>query len=234
MAIEVRQSIRGLDADGGFRGAEGNQHQPEFMSQMLDEDRDLVRDLDAVGVSVTSVFDLVKNKLDYSAAIPVLVRWLAKAKSPNVREGIVRALTMPESRNVGAAAALIEHFLGCSDSELAVKWAIGNAILEIGDWSVADRIIEIVNERKHGMSRQMFAVAVGRMKHERSLEALKRLLEDEQVAGHAILGLGELGHVEAKPLLERFLNMKGWVSREARKALVKIDKSSRRSKKKSG
>jgi YD repeat-containing protein len=58
---------------------------------------------------------------------------------------------------------------------------------------------------------------------ERVIDVLMTLLADEQVAGHAVMALGDLRAVKAIASIERFLgHSKQWVRAEARKALGKI------------
>lgn len=68
---------------------------------VLDE-QELVAELRAIGLGVDSVYDLVNNRPHpvlpnkfvgpYRQAYPVLLRHLAIAHEPNIREGIIRAL----------------------------------------------------------------------------------------------------------------------------------------------
>ena len=72
----------------------------------------------------------------------------------------------------------------------------------------------------------MVAVALGNMKDPRAVDVLIELLEDEEVAGHALLALGKLKSSKAKPYIEPFLgHPKAWVRKEAKRALAKIDKA---------
>jgi HEAT repeat protein len=60
----------------------------------------------------------------------------------------------------------------------------------------------------------------------RAGEALRGLLADDRVAGHAIIALGKLKARDAAPEIEPFLRHEtAWVRKEAQRALKKIDKS---------
>src|SRR4030088_3102473 len=50
------------------------------------------------GVAVQSVWDLVNTKEPYPAAVPVLLEHLRRPYPERVREGIARALAVPEAR----------------------------------------------------------------------------------------------------------------------------------------
>jgi hypothetical protein len=75
----------------------------------------------------------------------VLIDWLRNAdrrvptpERARVREGLVRALSVPAARP-GAAPALIEEFRKASDhSETGLGWVAGNALSVVADDSVFD------------------------------------------------------------------------------------------------
>jgi HEAT repeat protein len=65
------------------------------------------------------------------------------------------------------------------------------------------------------------------MKDPRAVDVLIDLLDDDDVAGHAVVGLGKLRASKARQRVEEFLaHPKAWVRREAKRALAKIDKAS--------
>jgi hypothetical protein len=106
---------------------------------------DLSRDLRDVGLPVTDLWELVNARTQYKAAIPVLIDWLRNIEQrvpgpdrPGVREGLVRALSVPAARP-GAAPALVEEFRRASDpSETGLGWVVGNALSVVADDSVFD------------------------------------------------------------------------------------------------
>jgi HEAT repeat protein len=72
----------------------------------------------------------------------------------------------------------------------------------------------------------MLAVALGNMKDPRAVEVLIALLEDEGVAGHAIVALGKLKSLQAIPYIEPFQNHpRTWIRKEAKRAIAKIEKA---------
>ena len=58
------------------------------------DDARVVEELRSVGLEVSSVFDLVNTSERLPRAIPILVRLLSEPMETNVKEGIVRALTV--------------------------------------------------------------------------------------------------------------------------------------------
>jgi HEAT repeat protein len=64
------------------------------------------------------------------------------------------------------------------------------------------------------------------MKNRRAEDVLIDLLDDDEVAGHAIIALRKLKSKKAYPAIKRFLtHPKAWVRNEAKKALAKVDKA---------
>ncbi len=66
--------------------------------EILDAEQQAIRrDLDAVGVRVSSVWDLVNTGSPYGPAIPVLMKHITRPYSFKIQAGIARALGTPEA-----------------------------------------------------------------------------------------------------------------------------------------
>jgi len=61
------------------------------------EEAPILKDLEAAGWKVDSVWDLVNTSKPYPAAIPVLLSHLKRPYSDRIREGIARALAVPDA-----------------------------------------------------------------------------------------------------------------------------------------
>lgn len=59
----------------------------------------LVRDLNAIGYAVSSVWDLVNTASPYAEAVPVLFRHLQRSYPVQIRDGIARALAVKEAKS---------------------------------------------------------------------------------------------------------------------------------------
>jgi HEAT repeat protein len=190
----------------------------------------LVSDLNAAGVPVSDLWELVNGKVAYRAAIPVLIDWLgavdARVPEPDrqkVREGLVRALTVPAARPA-AAPALITEFRNAQDpSGLGIRWVIGNALAVVADDSVFGQIAELAQERDYGKARQMVVLALGRSKDPRAPSVLIGLLGDQDVTAHAVMALGKLKPPDARAAVEPLLrHPEALVRRESKKTLAKL------------
>ena len=137
------------------------------------------------------------------AAAPILIQWLPRAQTPLIKERIVRSLTGEKAATPDALRPLVSEFRQAADEERALKWAIGNALATLADDSIADDLVELARDRRHGRSREMLMDALARTKDERALDALVELVDDDDVAGHAISALRRLGPKSSLPYLER-------------------------------
>ncbi len=185
----------------------------------------LLRDLRKAGYDLKWLGQLRLTHKHYAAAIPIVLRWLPRVQDLDLKEDIVRTLTVKAARPQ-AARPLIEAFEAAPDSEEhGLKWAIANALSVVADDTVLDDMVRLARDKRHGRAREMLTDALGNMKSPQAQDVLIELLSDEQVAAHAIRPLGKRRAVKARRRLEDFLNHpKAWVRKEARRALEKIDR----------
>ena len=188
----------------------------------------VIQELVAAGFPVNSLADLRREQSAYVRAIPILLAWLPRIENSDVKQDIVRCLSVPWAKSL-AAAPLVEAFrLADDSSETGLRWAIGNALEVVGDDAVLDDMIELAKDRRYGRAREMVVVGLGNMTDGRVLPVLIDLLNDDEVCGHAIIALGKLKALTACAYLKPFLkHPKSWMRTEAKKAIEKIDKSSR-------
>jgi HEAT repeat protein len=196
------------------------------ISRADEEDERIVAALRETGIEVSSVYDLVNRST--AAAIPVLLRFLPQNLEPKIKEGVVRALSIREARSV-ALRPMLEEFKQRNISD-SLRWAIGNAIEVLATEEVLSELVELIQDKRYGRARQMVVLAVGKLKVARenaaALHALIRLLDEEEVRGHAIAALGKLRAGKARGKIKQFLaHPNAWIRREAQKALERIDKA---------
>ncbi len=185
----------------------------------------MLAELAALGFEVRSPAELPKLRVRYDRALPALTKWLSLVSHCGVKEEIVRALSVPFATQ--AAPLLIEEFRRAGSNCASLKWAIGNALEVVAGDAVFDDLAAIVQDRSHGKAREMAVAALGNMSDARAADVLVELLDDDEVAGHAIFGLRKLKAATARGPLLRFLDHpKAWVRKEAKKAITAIDRSS--------
>ena len=186
----------------------------------------IVQELVAAGFAVNTVADLHNKRLDYPAAIPILLAWLPKVQNLDVKQDIVRCLSVPYAKPL-AAGPLIDEFRRAEDaSPTGLRWVIGNALEVVADDAVLDGMMELARDRRYGKAREMLVAGLGNMSDERVIPLLLDLLKDDEVSGHAIMALGKLKPRAARSHVEPFLkHPNAWVRKEAQKTIEKIDKA---------
>lgn len=213
----------------------GDEEEIRRIQQAMDEfskaAAPLLEELTQAGYPLDRLSDLYRNKTYankscYQRAVPILLRWLPQIDNLRVKDEIVRILSVKWAKPA-AALPLIDEFLRAPDySVSSYKWAIGNALSVVADDSVFDDIVKLVQDKQHGRAREMVVVALGNMSNPRAVDVLLNLLNDDEVAGHAIFALGKLKAKGSKEYIEPFLNHpRAWIRKAAKRALSKIDKT---------
>jgi hypothetical protein len=128
--------------------------------EIAPEQTPLLADLAAAGIKVDSVWDLVNAKWPYPAAIPVLVAHLQRVRHPVLREGIGRALTVPEARGAAARVILSELQSPSGESPHSVRWVLANALTLAGDDSIVDEIKALIADDGYTDVRERLKMAV--------------------------------------------------------------------------
>lgn len=156
----------------------------EIENNLREEEKELILDLNTVGVKVTSVWDLVNAASSYKAGIPILINHLSKPYHNKIKEGIIRALAVNEAKGL-AGAVLLEEFYKIPIENKNLRWIIGSTMEIVITEKDIDEIVNIVKNKANGMSRQMFIVALGKVKSEKVIQVLSELLKDKEVAPYA-------------------------------------------------
>jgi HEAT repeat protein len=134
---------------------------------------------------------------------------LSRARTPVAKEAIARSLTGEPAVNGSVARALIDEFRNAPQTAEwdSAKWAYGNALSTLADARVADDLIELVQDRRHGTARQMLCEALRRTEDPRAVDVLIELIPDPDVSGHAIDALRSYGPKSSIPHLQRARSM---------------------------
>ena len=213
------------------------QRDPEYVARMRQRDQQqranienysriagpVLKELGARGYRVNTIGELIQGKTEYRSAVPILLHWLPRISDPQVKEDIVRTLSVPWAKPT-AAPTLIEEFRKADNVEL--RWAIANGLAVVADDSVFEDLVRLVQDKGLGKTREMLALALGNMQNPRAVVVLMDLLEDEQVVGHAVMALGKLKAPAARARLKELTGHPAdWVRKEATKALASVGES---------
>jgi len=135
------------------------------------EQQTLIEELNSVGITITSVWDLVNTNKSYKKAIPILIRHLERTYNTRIKEGIVRALAVKEARGI-ACRAVIDEYQRTSIEDDHYRWVFGNTMVIIITEEYLDDVIKVVLNEDNGDSRQNFIKALSKFRVSKVMEAL--------------------------------------------------------------
>ena len=197
----------------------------EQIAANLKERAEIQADLASKGILMEQFpYDLYTNKELWLSCVPTIKEWIFKVKSNDVFETLIRLLAIPPLKKTSTAKEIIGQFYrpGLNSSN---KWTIGNTMSIIANDEVLDDIIEIIDDKSNGQAREMFAVALGNMKDPKVVPYLVNLLDDEDLTGHAIMGLSKLKADSTIDDIRKAENHpRPWVRKEAQKTVRKFEK----------
>lgn len=154
------------------------QREEEERQKRVDEWRKaempLVADLRAAGFEVDSAWDLVNTPGTYPNAVPILLDHLQKEYPAAVREGIARALAVPE----GKVGWEILTRLYREEPHGRAKDGLAVAIAAAADQSLAEEVIALARDTGLGPSRLLLLSALERLGTEQTRTALSDLRTD--------------------------------------------------------
>lgn len=174
------------------------------------------------GFDIRWVSDLFNKRLDYRDAIPILIKWLPIVENQDVKEEIVRALSVPWARGTEAPGLLVNEFRKLGHNS-GLRWAIGNALSVVADDKQCNDILELIHDKGYNSAREMLVVALGNMDKLKVEPFLINLLDDEDLVGFAIKALRKIKSEKALPYLEKLQNHpRTWIRNEAKKAVKRL------------
>ena len=183
----------------------------------------LLQEVREKGVEINSTNDLIKIDKKYMDLVPILLRHLQETDDEGDKEFLVRCLGVRGFTE--ASKLLVKEFHKSSNS--SYKWAIGNTLSIIQDRDILPDLLRIVQEKEHGIARQMIVSGLGAYKNSENVKSiLIELLNDDEVVGHAISAIRKIGDKELIRFVEPFISYKvTWIRNEAKKTVEKFNKS---------
>src|SRR5882724_1783031 len=154
----------------------------------------LVEELRAAGYIVKSVWDLVNTAAPYPSALPILLDHLTRSYTDAVREGIARALAVPDAKF--GWAFLTKLFR--EEREKRVKDGLACAIAAVSDDEVIGEVIDFVRDPAQ-TGRVLLLSALERSKDPRARVALMALGTDPVLGKESQAALRRLNRAKRKP-----------------------------------
>lgn len=184
----------------------------------------MLRELVTAGYGVKSLSELGQPGTGNAEVVPILVSWLSRVANPQVKEDLVRTLSVPWAAPAAVPALIAEFKKADGPQATGLRWAIANGLAVTADDAVFEEIAALAKNEVFGKAREMLVLALGNCRDPRAVDVLVGLLDNEVVAGHAVMALGKLKSKTAKPRIQELLSHRtAWVRAEAIKALAAID-----------
>jgi small ligand-binding sensory domain FIST len=176
----VAEAMAELAADPAYRELRRKQDEERRVRHeaLARAEAPLVAALNGAGVPVSSVWDLVNTAEPYPQAIATLLAHLDGDYPDKVREGILRALAVPEAR-VGWDKLL--HVFATEPPTIdisGVRFAAALALAAAADDSVMADIVRIVGDPSCGIDRVALLPALQRSSRRDAIELVDALRAD--------------------------------------------------------
>jgi hypothetical protein len=179
-----------LKETGQYAALEERKRQQEEEWQQLEAEHrraeaPLVDELRAEGFDVQSAWDLVSSPSSYPNAVPILLAHLPRPYPAAVREGIARALAVPEACGGWQALARLYR----DEVDVRVKDGLAVALAGAASNHMIGELVSLARDKAQGPSRVLLLSALERSTDRRARAALMDLSADPDLAPevHAIL-----------------------------------------------
>ena len=146
-------------------------------AELASAEAPLVEDLWSAGLDVGSVWDLVNTAKPYPEAIPVLLKHLRGKYPEIVKEGILRALAVPDALPAWKELRRIFETEPSKDTG-GLRWAAACALGASADDSVLPEIIRLARDAALGFDRAPLLEALKRSNSADAKMALHELRAD--------------------------------------------------------
>jgi HEAT repeat protein len=188
-AAELMAELAG-DPEYVAQQAKQEQERAQRTAVWRKAERPLVEDLRSRGLGVGSVWDLVNKSQPYPQAVPVLLDHLQRPYPDRVREGIARALAIPEAK--AGWNLLLDLFVRERDRTTSgPKWALACALAAAADDDVLPDVIALVQDERHGENRAPLLDALARSRRPEARQMLLELRDTSDLAGDVQRLVGE-------------------------------------------
>ncbi|MBF4626046.1 HEAT repeat domain-containing protein [Curtobacterium flaccumfaciens] len=192
-----------------------------FTPEEAAEQSAILADLRALGYDFSNLSAFAQSGIRYKDAVPMLLEWLRKARTPMMQRAVARTLTNPSAKGA-AMPALVEAFRNFTD-EAGTRWAVGNSIETAYVDTYFDEVAALALDPRYGRARQMVALALGKSKRPEAVDVLLQLMDDHDISGHAVFALSKRPNPRARAAFEEKLtDDRPWVRKKAALGLRKI------------
>lgn len=193
--ITASELMARLQADPEFvaRRAKEEEERQQRAAEWRRAEAPLVEDLRAAGYAVESAWDLVNTPGSYPKAVPLLLAHLPRPYPGPVREGIARALAVPEAKVGWSVLTRLYR----DEQDKRAKDGLAVAIAAASDEDVIGDVITLVRDTQHGPSRLLLLGALERSVDPRAKATLTNLRTDPELQKEVQLILRRLKRTDS-------------------------------------
>ncbi|HWO22670.1 MAG TPA: hypothetical protein VNO30_28115 [Kofleriaceae bacterium] len=175
--VTAAELMAKLNADPEFvaKRAREEEERQKREAEYRRAEKPLVDELRAAGFQVQSAWDLVNTPGSYPNAVPILLAHLRRPYPAPIREGIARALAVPEAKAAGWYDLTRMYR---EEQEQRAKDGLAVAIAAAADDEVISDVISLARDTRHGSSRLLLLSALERSTDPRARKALMDLGTD--------------------------------------------------------
>lgn len=154
----------------------------ERVARLKEEQAPILSELQAAGLSVSLLSDLLMRSVPYPGAIPVLLKHLALSYSDATLETLARALAVPDARH--AWPVLVAEYRkapschGNGTHPHGAKDGLAVALAATVTSGTMDELIALAKDRSHGASRLLLLKALRKSRSVAAKQAIEELSTD--------------------------------------------------------
>jgi len=153
-------------------------------AELGESEAPLAQQLREAGIDVESAWDLVKTYEPYPDAIPILLAHLHRPYPDRVREGIARALAVPDAHS--AWHEIVELYrLTDPDEEPDTKDGLAVCLAAIAGRGNVEEVIVLIRDRSLGPSRVVFLRVLTRLRVPQAWELVAECARDPELRRQA-------------------------------------------------
>jgi len=151
------------------------------VARLREEQAPIVGDLQAAGISVNLLSDLLTRSVPYPRAIPVLLKHLGLSYSDPTLETLARSLAVPDARH--AWPVLVTEYRKAPSTyengiRSGVKDGLAVALAATVTGATMDELIALAKDRSHGASRLLLLRALRKSRSAAAKQAIAELSMD--------------------------------------------------------
>jgi hypothetical protein len=172
---------------------EKEQERTERSARLRIEEEPILAELREIGLCIESVWDLVNTSFKYAEALPILLKHLSHPYSDKTKEGIARALAVPEFEVQKAWPLLFDEYCkakagwgpkGPDDKreyKLGAKDGLACALSAAVTDETLPELILLAKDRRQGESRILLLSALRKSRNPMAKQAIEELANEPEL-----------------------------------------------------